>query len=83
MKVEDGGATFSLIVYDQRLTLHELNILQSLDGVERVLAGNNAFTVIFKVDSLWDITTSAVVNAQQAIKKALCSNQHLLLSLSR
>jgi len=45
MNVEDGGATCSLIVYDQPLTLDELNILQSLDGLERVLSGNNTYTV--------------------------------------
>lgn len=27
MKVEDGGATFSFIVYEQPMTLDELNIL--------------------------------------------------------
>lgn len=83
MKFEDGGATFSLIVYDQPLTFDELNILQSLYGVERVLPGDNTFTVIFKVDSILDITVSTVVNAQQAIKKALYSHKLLLLDLSR
>ena len=78
MKLEDGGATFSLIVYDKSLTLDELNILQSLDGVERVLSGDYTFTVTFKVDSFLDITVSTVVNAQQVIKKALYSHEHLL-----
>jgi hypothetical protein len=82
MTVEDGGATFSLIVYDQPLTLEELDILQGIDGVARVLPGNNTFTVIFKVDSFLDITASAVVKAQRAIKKALYTDRRLLLNLS-
>jgi hypothetical protein len=71
MKVEDGGATFSLMICGQLLTLDELDLLKSLEGVDKVLVGNNAFTIIFKVDSCLDITVSTVINAQQAIKKAL------------
>jgi len=68
MTVEDGGATFSLIC-GKCLTPDELDLLMNLDGVERVLVDNNAFTVVFKVDSFSDITPSMVINAQQAIKK--------------
>ena len=68
MTVEDGGATFSLIC-GKCLTPDELDLLMNLDGVERVLVDNNAFTVVFKVDSFLDITASTVINAQQAIKK--------------
>jgi hypothetical protein len=71
MKVEDGGATFSLNICGQLLTLEELDHLKSLDSVDKILVGNNAFTVVFKVDSFLDINASAVINAQQAIKKTL------------
>ena len=71
MTVEDGGATFSLIICEQSLTPSELDLLKSLDGVDKVLVDNNAFTVVFKVDSFLDITASTVINAQQAIKKTL------------
>ncbi len=81
MTFEDGGATISLIVRDQPLTLEELNILQCLDGVERVLPCDNTFTVIFKVDSFLDITVSTVVNAQRAIKKTLYSHKEILPNL--
>lgn len=69
MTIEDGGATFSLIICEQSLTPDELDHLKSLDGVDKVLVDNNAFTVVFKVDSFLDITPSMVINAQQAIKK--------------
>ena len=82
MKVEDGGATFSLIVYNRPLTLEELDVLHGIDGVTRVLPGNNAFTVIFRVDSFLDVTASAVVQAQRAIKRALYSQEHLLVSFT-
>jgi len=68
MKVEDGGATFSLIC-KKCLTPDELDLVKSLDGVDKVLVDNDAFTVVFKVDSFLDITTSSVINAQQAIKQ--------------
>jgi hypothetical protein len=71
MKVEDGGGTFSLVINGQLLTLAELDLLKSLDGVDKVLIGNEAFTVVFKVDSIFDITINAIINAQQAIKKTL------------
>jgi hypothetical protein len=71
MKVEDGGGTFSLVICGQLLTLDELDLLKDLDGVDKVLIGNEAFTVVFKVDSIFDITTSTVIIAQQAIKKTL------------
>ena len=73
MKVEDGGATFSLNICGQLLTLEELDHLKSLDSVDKVLVGNNAFTVVFKVDSFLDITASTIINAQQAVKKTLRS----------
>jgi len=69
MNVEDGGSSFSLIICDQRLTFEELDILKKLDGVERVLVTDNAYTVVFKVDSFLDITPATVISAQQAIKK--------------
>jgi hypothetical protein len=69
MRVEDGGASFSLVIYDQRLTFDNLDILKKLDGVEKVLVSNDTFTVTFRVDSFLDITPSTVINAQQAIKK--------------
>jgi hypothetical protein len=71
MKVEDGGGTFSLVINGQTLTLAELDLLKSLDGVDKVLIGNEAFTVVFKVDSIFDITTSTIIIAQQAIKRTL------------
>jgi len=82
MTVEDGGATFSLIVYDQPMTLGKLAILQSIDGVTRVLPGNNTFTVIFKVDSFLEVTVSAVARAHRAIKKALGQDEYLPLRTS-
>ena len=69
MIVQDGGATFSLIIGEQFLTPDELHLLKNLDGVDKVLVDNNALTVVFKVDSFLDITPSMVINAQQAIKK--------------
>jgi len=80
MKMEDGGAIFSLIVYDHSLTLDELNFLQSLDAVEGVLLGNNTFRVIFKVDSFLDVTLAAVVSTQQALKKVLSEDRSIFLS---
>jgi len=79
--VVDGGATSSLIVYDITLTLDELDILQGIDGVVRVLPDNNAFTVVFKVDSFLDVNISAVVKAQRTIKKAL-QRQNIFSSIS-
>jgi hypothetical protein len=73
MTVEDGGATFSLVICGQFLTLGELDLLKSLDGVDKVLVGNDVFTVVFKVDSFWDISASTIISAQQAIKKTLRS----------
>jgi len=77
MRVEDGGATFSLVIYDQPLTLYEIDTLQSIEGVAKVLPGSNAFIVVFTVDSFLDITATAVVNAQRAIKKALARETDL------
>ncbi|NJD56260.1 MAG: hypothetical protein FIA94_07640 [Nitrospirae bacterium] len=69
MKVEDGGASFSLVICEHSLTPEALDRLKSLEGVDKVLVDNNAFTVIFRVDSFLDITPSTVITAQQAIKK--------------
>jgi len=69
MTVEDGGATFSLIIRGQLLTIEELELLKGLDGVDKVLVDNNVFTVVFKTDSFSDITASTVISAQQAIRK--------------
>ena len=71
MKVGDGGGTFSLIVCEQSLGINELDLLKGIEGVDKVLIGNDAFTVVFKADSIFDITAATVIKAQQAIKEAL------------
>ena len=71
MQVNDGGASFSLIICDQDLTFDDINILKKIEGVENILAGDNAFTVIFRVNSFLDINPSTVINAQQNIKRTL------------
>ncbi|HET6514034.1 MAG TPA: hypothetical protein VFG09_02655 [Thermodesulfovibrionales bacterium] len=83
MNIEDGGATFSLVVHDRPLTLDEVTILQNLEGVERILLGDNAFTIIFKIERAWGLTGSVIVEAERAIRNALLDNTCLHLHVNR